>query len=364
MSAKNPITSILDSREEIQKLDPDGALNSAELLADQIQQVWAEREQLDFSSLDLKGLKNIVIAGMGGSALGADVIKNLFKDQLPLPLTINRSYSLPAFVNENSLVILSSYSGNTEEIISCSSEAAAKGAQIVVLCAGGKLKKLAKEKNYPHFIINPKHNPSGQPRMAVGYSIMALISIFERAQLIKFDDQNVSEIVDAINRATEDCRLDIPQDKNKAKLIAFMALERRPILVGAEFLEGAIHTVTNQFNENAKSFADYKVIPELNHHLLEGLQFPKSNPMNHLFLFFQSELYHPRNQKRIELTQNLVEEKGLETLEIKLETENKLMQVFEVLTIGTFANLYLAYLEKINPCPIPSVDWFKDQLKK
>ena len=301
---------------------------------------------------------------MGGSSLGADVIKNLYKTELKVPFVLNRTYSLPAFVNEKTLVVLSSYSGGTEEVLACAKEAETKKAQIVVLAAGGELEKLAKEKNYPAFIINPKYNPSGQPRMAVGYSIMAQIILLKKLGLIKFEEAELNQIIDAINLTTEKCLVEVKQDDNHAKVLAFMSLERRPILTGADFLEGALHTATNQFNENAKIFADYKVVPELNHHLLEGLSFPKSNPLNHIFLFFQSALYHPRVQKRMKLTAEAVEKTGIDTLTIDLVTENQLMQVFELITLSTFANLYLSYLENNNPCPIPTVDWFKDEMKK
>lgn len=355
---------ILDNRTAISKLDPDGALASAESLADQINQVWQERQQIKFAENAIKSIANIVVAGMGGSALGADVVLHLFKDQLTLPMLINRDYQLPNFVDQSTLVILSSYSGNTEEILACAKLAKEKKAKIAVISAGGKLAEIAKDNNYPSFFITAKHNPSGQPRMAIGYSIMALITILSAAQLLNFQEKQLLEIIDVVNQVTEKAKVEINQANNQAKLLAYLSLERRPILVGAEFLEGALHTACNQFNENAKIYADYKIIPEINHHLLEGLTFPKSNPLNHFFIFFQSKLYHPRNQKRIKLTQKLLEKKGIDSIVVNLDSDNKITQVFELITLTTFANLYLAYLEKINPCPIPSVDWFKDQLKK
>jgi len=357
-------TAILDNREKISKFDPDGALASAESLADQINQVWQERKQVKFAPQAIKSISKIVVAGMGGSALGADVVLHLFKDKLTVPMTINRDYQLPNFVDSKTLVILSSYSGNTEEILACAEIAKSKKAQVAVISAGGKLSEIAKKNQYPRFLIKAKHNPSQQPRMAIGYSIMAFISILSAAKLLKFEEKQLLEIIDVINQVTEKSKVEIIQEENQAKLLAFLSLERRPILVGAEFLEGALHTACNQFNENAKIFADYKVIPEINHHLLEGLNFPKSNPLNHFFIFFQSELYHPRNQKRVQLTQKLLEKKGMDSIVVNLESENKITQVFELITLTTFTNLYLAFLEKINPCPIPSVDWFKDQLKK
>jgi len=357
-------TSILDNRLAITKLDPDGALASAENLADQINQVWQEREQIVFSPQAIKSISKIVVVGMGGSALGADVVWHLFKDQLTVPMLINRDYQLPNVVDDKTLVILSSYSGNTEEVLACAEIAKLKKASIAIISAGGKLNEIAEKNHYPRFLIKAKHNPSQQPRMAIGYSIMAFIGILSAAKLLKFTEKQLIEIIDVINQVTEKLTVEIPQKENQAKLLAFLSLERRPILIGAEFLEGALHTACNQFNENAKIFADYKIIPEINHHLLEALSFPKSNPLNHFFIFFQSTLYHPRNQKRIQLTQQLLEKRTMDSIVVNLDSDNKLTQVFELITLTTFTNLYLAFLEKINPCPIPSVDWFKNQLKK
>ena len=355
-------TSILDDRSTIKKIDPDGALASAESIADQVRQVWEEQAQIDLSAY--QNVQNVVVAGVGGSAIGADLVKNLYKDELTVSMELCRDYDLPSYVNENTFVILSSYSGNTEETLNCAAEAKKKGAMIAVIAAGGKLMTLAKEKNYPHFIIDPKANPSNQPRMATAYNVTAILLMLSKLGLINFSEENYHQVLDAINKTSQNCMVEVPQEKNQAKLLAYMFVERRPILVGASFLEGALHISTNQLNENAKIFADYKIIPELNHHLLEGLTFPKSNALNHFFVFFQSKLYREEIQKRITLTQRVVEKADIETFEVYLESETKLMQAFELITLSTFTNLYLAYLEGVDPCPIPMVDWFKHELEK
>lgn len=354
--------SVLENREAIKKIDPDNALASAESIADQVKQVWEEQDQIDLSGY--KNIANIVVAGMGGSALGTDFIRNLYKAELPVSLEICKDYSLPNYVGKNTLVILSSYSGSTEETLNCAKEAEQKGAMIAVVTAGSKLAQLAKDKHYPSYIINPKFNPSNQPRMATAYNIMAIILMLKKLELIKFEEEDFHQVLDAVNVTTQRCLAEVPQDKNQAKILAYLFVERRPILVGGEFLEGALHIGANQLNENAKIYADYKIIPELNHHLLEGLTFPKSNALNHFFVFFQSDLYRSEVQKRISLTQKALEKTSIESIEIKLESESKLMQAFELITLGTFANLYLSYLEGVNPCPIPMVDWFKAQLEK
>lgn len=354
-------THILDNLEKIKQLDKDGALASIQGLADQIKDV---HEQVKKVSVNFtKPIKNVVVAGMGGSGLGPQVIKYLYKDQLTVPLEIVNSYSLPAYVDQNTLVLLSSYSGNTEEILSCAKEAEKKKAQIMIICTGKDLAQIAKDKHYPALVFKPTYNPSNQPRMAIGYSIFGIIGLFEKAKLITLTEAELKEVLVTILKTSEQCDPKLKSDKNKAKLLAFSLFDKRPILLGCEFLQGALHTAQNQFNENAKTYADFKMIPEINHHLMEGLKFPKANDHDHLFLFFNSTLYHSRNQKRISLTKQVVEQNDIETMEIKLESESKLTQVFELITFMAFAHFYLAMLYQIDPCPIPYVDWFKENLK-
>jgi glucose/mannose-6-phosphate isomerase len=357
----NDQTLILNSKQKISQLDKSNVLGSIEALADQVKHAWEETDNLTFKPT--AEIKNVVVAAMGGSALGPDVIKHLFKDQLTLPFEIVNSYTLPAYVGQHTLVLLASYSGTTEEVLACANQAQEKNAQIIIMTAGGKLKELATTKNYPAYIINPKYNPSNQPRMAIGYSIMGSIGLLSAAGIISFTQQQMKAVLTAILQTDELCRLGLSQEKNKAKLLSLEMIDRRPVLVTSEFLTGAVHTSTNQFNENAKVFADYKIIPEINHHLLEGLEFPKSNTNNHLFVFINSNLYQPRNQTRMKLTQRVVENKNIDTLIVELTKPTKLGQVFESLTLFAYTNFYLSMLEGVDPAPIKTVDWFKAQLK-
>ncbi len=355
-------TSILDSREELAKIDEENVLGSIEALADQVRHAWESVQDISFSPTS--EIRNVVIAGMGGSGLGADVIKTLFKEQLGVPFDFVHDYSLPGYVDQHTLVVLASYSGTTEEILSCGDEAQRRKAQIMIIASGGDLEKLAKEHNYPAYIIDPKHNPSGQPRMAIGYAVFGTLGLLSKAGVIKISESEVEEVITAIIATGEKNNPDVPQDDNLAKNIAFMMIDRRPVLVAAEFLEGAVHVSTNQFNENSKMFVDYKVVPEINHHLLEGLAYPKSNATNHLFVFINTQLYHKRNQARMKLTQDAVERNEIDTTSIELTMSTKLTQVWESIALFAYANFYVAMLENINPAPIPTVDWFKDELKK
>jgi glucose/mannose-6-phosphate isomerase len=352
----------LQSRESIAKLDEHNMLGSVSSLAEQVQDAWETTKTISFTAT--ADIHHVVVAGMGGSALGADVVKHLFKDGLTVPLDLARDYTLPAYVNQHTLVVLSSYSGTTEETLACAEQAQVKGAQIMVISAGGDLIELATTNHYTYYQVNPQYNPSGQPRAAIGYAVIGLISLLSKAGLITVTDAQVDEVIETIRQITSECQVEVSQDENPAKLLAFSMFDKRPVIAVADFLEGAAHVAANTTNENAKAFADYKVLPEINHHLMEGLRFPASNQHNHLFIFIMSLLYHPRNRTRIELTQEIVEDNGIETLQVPLKASSKLAQTFELITLFAFASLYLSLLEGINPSLIPFVDRFKEELGK
>jgi glucose/mannose-6-phosphate isomerase len=352
----------LDDLDKIHQIDESNVLGSIEQLQDQVKQTSQELEELEFPIEN--EIQNVIVAGMGGSALGADIVRNLYKNELKVPFDICRDYNLPSYVNKNTLVILSSYSGTTEETLSCAKQAKDKKAEIIVLSAGGDLINFANKHHFPFFQIKPDYNPSSQPRMALGYSIFALIGIIRKLKLIDFKAEQINDILIAIRDMNKKCSVNLSTKKNIAKMLAFNLVEKRPILVGAEFLEGILHVAANQLNENAKIFADYKIIPEINHHLLEGLQFPKSNKNNHLFIFIKSVFLNEKNQLRMKFTREVIEKEQIDNLEIKLEAYSKITQVFECLTLFSYTSLYLSILEGINPSLIPNVDWFKSQLKK
>ncbi len=357
---KHLYTVDIDDLNYIQSIDKHHALESIQFFSKQIKHTWEQLAKIKIKPV--KKIDNVIIAGMGGSGLGADVIKHVYKQQLQIPLEIVNDYTLPHYTNENTLVILSSYSGNTEEVLSCAKEAKQKKAQIAVITAGGKLATIAQKNKYPSFIFDPKYNPSEQPRLAIGYAVTGLLGLLAKLGIIKFTQKEVNEIIKVIDQVRKKVDIDIESKNNEAKKLAFQLFDKKPILVAAEFLKGSIHVSTNQMNENSKTFADYKIIPEINHHLMEGLKFPESNRYTLIFVLFNSKLYHPRNQKRMDLTRQVIETNNIESAQIDLKAKTKLTQAFESMTIMAFAHFYLAILYHIDPFFIPYVDWFKEQL--
>lgn len=355
------MSSLLDSRDQIKKLDKSNLLGSVESLPEQIKDVWEQTENLVFPST-YPQVKNIVVSGMGGSALGALVIKQLYKDELTLPLEIYSHYHLPGYVSSDSLVILSSYSGSTEETLAAAEQAKRVEAKVAVITGGGQLEGLAKVNNWPIYKIDARFNPCGQPRMAIGYAVFGMLSMFNKLGLINLSQNEVLNVVDNLTQMVQD--LGPAGSRDTAKHLAYSLFDKHIILVGAEHLIGAAHVFNNQLNENAKALTSEWHLPEFNHHYLEALSFPKLSQETTTFIFFNSALYHERVQKRVLLTKNLIEQKGYETQIYLATTKTKLEQVFEVIQLGEFVAAYLPILYGIDPSSIPNVDWFKTEMAK
>ena len=355
--------SILDSREEISKVDTLNALGSIEQLGSQVQQIWEDSKALHFDE-SYRQVKNVVVAGMGGSALGTHVIQSVFKDELHIPVLVVPDYKLPSFVNQDTIVIASSYSGTTEETLAAVQDAQQRGAKIAGITSGGKLAEFLRTNNYPAIVFETTFNPCNSPRMALGYSVFGQIALFAQAGLLTVAETEYQAVLDTIADAHLRMGVNLHQEKNIAKILAFEMFDRIPVVMISEHLEGVAHVFANQINENAKTFSEYRVIPELNHHLMEGLQFPESNGENLLFLSIHSELYVESNQKRMVLTQQVLEKNKIEYREFKLTSKTKLEQAFELLVLGSYSSFYLALLNNQNPTPNPWVDWFKAELKK
>jgi len=354
---------LLDNREQIVAIDTHNALGSIEMLASQVQQIWELSQQLQFAT-HYQDVANVVVAGMGGSILGTHVIQTVFKDELKVPVLIVPDYEMPSFVNEKTLVIASSYSGTTEETLAAVKDAHAKGAKIAGITSGGPLAEFLREHNFPAIIFEPTFNPCNSPRMALGYSVFGQIALFAQAGLLKVEAAEYQAVIQTIADLHLELSVAIPHEKNAAKLLAYEFYDRIPVITVAEHLEGVGHVFANQINENAKTYSEYRVIPEINHHLMEGLQFPKATEESLLYFTVHSDLYLLSNQKRFNLTEQVLEKNHIEFRRYSLTKPTKLEQAFEFLLMGTYTSFYLALLNNQNPTPNPWVDWFKGELKR
>lgn len=354
----------LDNLEFIRKKDRSAVLESVRLLPEQINQAWEEVLALDLAWARFKKAENMVAAGMGGSALGAFIIDSLGFEVLNRPLEIVKGYHLPAYANDKTLMIASSYSGQTEETLSCFKEALARKCLMLAITTGGKLAKMAKKNKVSCYKFNPRFNPSGQPRLGLGYSITAQLAVLAKMSLIRFGHSQINQCLNFLNQERALYEPTNPTKNNLAKKIALAFKNKAVLVIGAEHLIGVSHAFKNMLNENGKTFAVRFSIPELNHHLLEGLTKPPLAKKVFKFLFLESNFYNQAVQKRMAATGEIIGKNGYQKLCLKLKGETRLTQVWETVFLGGFVSAYLALLYGLDPGPIPWVNYFKKKLKK
>lgn len=353
--------SILNSPEKIKKLDRQNMAGSIEALPDQIKAVMEDYEKKIFPK-KWKNIKNIVVAGMGGSSLGARVIKSLYFDRLNIPLEIVTNYYLPGFVDKNTLCVIISYSGNTEETLAALNEARKKTSFIFIIASGGKLADIAKKNNIAAHIFNDKFNPAKSPRMGLGYTMFSQLHLFKKLGLLDIKDAHILKMIDGLREKIN--FFGISNNKNNpAKLTALSLHNYIPILIGSDFLLGFSHVFTNQINESAKNFAAFFALPEANHHLLEGLQFP-GNKNILKFLFIESDLYYPRNGLRYEVMKKVLRKNKIKYADYKCKGGDAMEQSLEILALSSWTSFYMSMLNKVDPAPVPNVNLFKKEMGK
>jgi glucose/mannose-6-phosphate isomerase len=354
----------LDDKNAVLKIQGgDKVMRSIDAFPKQLKQAFDESLKISFPE-EYKKIKNIVVCGMGGSRFTPLIVRELFKEEITVPYVINDDYNIPAFVDKNSLVILSSYSGTTEEVITCGQKAKAHGARLAGICAGGEIAKFLKEIGAPVYVFNPVHNPSLQPRIGSGYLVGGHIGFLISLELIKTTRGEIMTAIDNLPNLLQNLTIDVKKENNPAKKTALQLYQKYPYYLVSEFLTGVGNGVANQTNETAKSISSFRIIPELNHHLMEGLKFPDVHRGIAVFVFFFSQLYSPPIQKRFHITKDVIKQNKIQTLWHELKGESKVEQVLELIGFGSYLSMYLSTLYEQDPAAIPYVDYFKKKLKE
>lgn len=286
----------------IQELDKHKIFEMIGAQPDQLLRNYADTMRDDITADDGVGITNIVLAGMGGSALAANIIKNWLYDNLATPFEIVRGYNLPDYISPDSLVIISSYSGNTEEALSCYQQAVGEGARVVIMTAGGKLMELARKHN--HMVLDL---PDGfQPRLAVFAGFKALACLFEDMKLVATTDLrgqliNVANYLDTIKFTMSP---DNQSNNNLAMQIAARVAGKVAVIYAASMLGSAAYKWKINLNENGKQLAFYNTYPELNHNEFQGWMFPKEKDL--VTIQLESNLEAEQMQKRMDTTEDIL----------------------------------------------------------
>jgi len=353
---------MLDQIDNLIASDKSGVLESTKLLADQCRQAWQETQALSLPQEYLQ-VHSAVVAGMGGSHLGAQLIYSVFESNLKAPLLIVNEYQTPGYIGPETLVLATSYSGNTQETLDFVKEAQDKHAKIICISSGGQLESFAKDHSLPFYTFDSQNNPSRIPRYGSGYLFIAQMVLLAKAGIISLTYQEIDQITSALNSSQVLYDLNAPTDQNPAKQLAIKLHQKQVILVASQHLAGSAYIFKNQLNESAKHFSTMFKIPELNHHLLEGLAHPQEFSSQAIFVFFESLLYHPQNQTRYLVTSEIVAKQGFELFSFKPQSPDPLSQAFETLAFTSYVAIYLSFLNQVDPGPNPWVDELKSRLK-
>lgn len=344
---------MLDDLKYIHQRDGQDALGIAER---QWQQLQYDFELSAFSSR-LSACENVVLAGMGGSALAAAL--SVSWPGHNIPFEICRQYHIPAYVSKKTLFVASSYSGNTEETLSALAEAEAKTAKIVVIAAGGKLQEIAETKNYPILLL-PQ---TGQPRYAVFYSFKALVTLLTTAGLADKDLlTQMAQAAQFIKSSARDWLPTMPTDNNPAKKLAEELAGKSLVVYAGPLLAPVAYKWKINFNENAKNIAWWNQYPEFNHNEMIGwASHPVEKPYGVIDL--RSNLEHPRVQKRFEVTEKLLSGRRPAPNVVQVQGKTILEQLLWAVAFGDFVSVYLALLNGVNPTPVDLVEKFKKALE-
>ena len=347
----------LDDIASFKKLDPQNMLGEIDTLPSQLQSAWELGQQLPLPSS--QGITHILITGMGGSAIGADLLAGTIAPDCRIPVIVQRDYDLPAWAHgPQTLVMACSHSGNTEETLAVFEAAVQAKCRLLAICTGGELEKRATAHQLPVW----KFNHAGQPRAAVGFSFGLLLAAFARMGLIPDPENDLLDALAGMRTQQENLRAEVPVAQNPAKRMAGQLVGRWVNVYGSGSLAPVARRWKCQINEIAKSGAGFEFLPEADHNALAGLENPEVL-MHTMTLFLRAPSDHPRNHLRVDLTRQGFMVAGLNTDVYEANGETRLAHLWTALHFGDYMAYYLAMAYGTDPTPVEALQNIKAALQ-
>lgn len=306
----------------------------------------------DFSPKDTSiTLKNVVISGLGGSGIGGTIVRNYALPKACIPITVNKTYTLPEFVDHDTLLICCSYSGNTEETISVFHEGVLRGAKILVISSGGQLIHLAHQHQIDYIKI-----PDGMPpRSCLGYSLVQLLYALYSFKIINSDfEQEINAAIDIISQGQNNII-------ELAKNIAEQIFNKTPIIYTESSIEGIAIRWRQQLNENSKILCWHHVIPEMNHNELVGWDAPE---MDKAVIFLRHSYEYPRSSYRIDIFKQIIADKSETIIDIQAKGSSYLEECIYLIHLGDWVSWKLSLLRNVDANEVKLIDYIKEQLAK
>lgn len=344
---------------EIKRVDPTGMYEWIKRFPEQVE----EAVRIGRSSkvtINTRGIRNIVLTGLGGSAIGGDLLRTYLAEELPVPFVVNRHYFLPHFVDRSSLVIVSSYSGNTEETISAHKDAVKRKAKVLCITTGGQTENLASRFKQPVVKIPP----GLQPRAALGYSFFPLLSVLASIGLIRKREKEIKEAIAVLQKRAA-VFADPASPENEPLQLAEKIKGRLPIIYSStEHLDAVNLRWRGQIAENAKQLAFGHVLPEMNHNELVGWKVLTELMKQSQVVFLRDKRTHQRVAFREEITEKILGQYAGDVHEVWSEGQSLLARMFYLIHFGDWVSFYLAILNNEDPTPVRIIDYLKTELAK
>jgi glucose/mannose-6-phosphate isomerase len=350
----------LDDLDRFKQLDTQDMLAEIDGLPDQLERAWALGQSLPLPASAGGSFSSAVIAGMGGSAIGGDLLKDWARDKLKVPIEVSREYSLPAYAGKNTLVLVTSYSGETEESLSAFLDATKRKCETVCISSGGALQEFSEKLGVPHLRV-----PVGMaPRATLPYLFMPLPVVLEKLGLVSDVAHEFSAVISALKQVSAANSPEVPLKDNFAKSLATSVCGTVPVVYGFGFYRAVARRLKTQFNENSKLPAKWEVFSELNHNEIVGWEQHGKLTKNFSVLFVRDKAEPVEFRSRIEATKTLVQPAVSKLLEVWAQGETELAKMLSTICTGDFTSVYLALLRKIDPTPVKTIASLKTQVRR
>ena len=347
----------LDNPETYRRWDPSGIGGRIISLPQQYQRAWEDGLALELPGT-LSQARSVVVVGMGGSAMGGELVAGLAELEATVPVHVVRDYTLPAWIGPETLVIASSYSGDTEETLSAYRQARERGALLLAMTSGGTLAKEAATHGTPLLRVDYE----GEPRSAVGYSFGMLLALLCKLGLLANKEAELQTAVQLLQQMVSALGPEASKAQNLAKTVATAMHGRLPVVYGAEFLSGAAHRWKTQLNENSKVWAFDESLPELNHNAVVGYSLPAEIRERAYVVLLHSHLLHQRTSLRYQVTEELLLREGIVHRQVDGVGDTPLAHLLTTVLLGDFVSYYLGILNQVDPGPISPIDYLKKRL--
>jgi glucose/mannose-6-phosphate isomerase len=347
----------LDDYTKFKEIDTLNMLAEINILPEQLSKAYQLGISQKLPAWD--GIRSVLVAGMGGSAIGADLLAAYVADTCTVPLYVLRDYGLPVWAKgPETLVIGSSHSGDTEETLSSFEEALQRGCRCLAITTGGKLGELAARDK----AVTWKFQHAGQPRAAVGYSFGLLLALLVRLGFVTDPAPELEKAVAAMRQQQESLQAEVPAVHNPAKRMAGQLMGRWVTVLGSGILSPVARRWKGQISEVAKAWAQFEFLPEADHNTLAGVVNPEERFAQMMVLLLRSSLEHPRNQLRIELTRKGFMLEGLNTDIIDAFGDSSLAHIWTALHFGDYTAYYLAMAYGVDPTPVAAIENLKREM--